>query len=56
MTAMKYFVESVEVTQTDWGTMYVANIRLRDDVTVYRIGPAFALAELLQRVLVRFGK
>lgn len=50
-----FTVESVETTRARWGTQWVANIRRANDVTLYRIGPAYSVAELLQRVLDQFA-
>lgn len=51
-----YTVESITETRADWGVMYVANIRRRNDVTLYIIGPCYSKLELVQAVLDRFGR
>ncbi len=52
----KYKVESIEETNTAWGVFYVANVRLLNDTTLYRLGPVYSVQELAQRLLDRFGK
>ena len=52
----KYTVESVEESTGQGWTCYVANVRILNDVTLYRIGPAYSPAELVQKILDRFGK
>jgi hypothetical protein len=51
----RFIVESVEVTRAAWGEIHVANIRIQNDVMLYRIGPAYSEMELVQMVLDRFG-
>jgi hypothetical protein len=52
----RYTVEDIEHTTAAWGEMFVANIRIANDVTLYRVGPAYSIEELLQQVLDRFGR
>jgi len=52
----RYTVVGVQKTEAGWGTTYVADIRIQNDVTLYIIGPAYSEQELIQKVLDRFGK
>lgn len=55
LTSAMYKVE-VEATHADWGTVYVANVQILNDVCLYRIGPYYTLDDLCTSVLNRFGK